>query len=82
MLNKTINKGSLWLGKTWKDAIKLSLTTPDCGIEKLYVDEHPNTLLDDNQVHVGYQIYGYENRKKYHTRIPKTLNEYVDMVMR
>ena len=72
-----INKGSLWIGKEWKEAIKLSLNTSDCGIEPIYKDKFPNKLLCNEKELIGYQIFGYGNRRKYKTRIPKSLNEFV-----
>ena len=72
--------GSIWLGKDWKDAIQLSLNTVDCGIEPVYKIEYkqPNSLFSDfKKLLIGYQIYGYGNRRKYKTRVPKKLNEYV-----
>ena len=64
-----ITKGSLWLGKEWEDAIKLSLETPDCGVEPF-----------DG----GYQIYSWGNgyRRKYHTKIPTKYNEFVIDLLR
>lgn len=76
-----ICKGRLWLGKEWKEAIKLSLETADCGIEAVYKDKYPNRLLDTEKVLVGYQIIGYGNRRKYKTRIPKQLNEYAKKIL-
>lgn len=72
-----VNKGSLWIGKDWKEAIRLSLKTADCGVEEVYEDKYPDRLLDDEKVFVGYQIFGYGNRRKYTTRIPESLNDFV-----
>ncbi len=77
-----ITKGSLWLGKEWKEAIELSLKNPDCGIEKVYKYKYPNRLLDTEKVFVGYQIFGYGNRRKYTTRIPKSLNSFVENILK
>ena len=71
-----VNLGSLWIGREWKEVIKLSLETADCGIEKVYKFVNPDSLLDTREVLVGYQIYGYGNNRKYKTRIPKSLNEF------
>ena len=76
-----VNSGSLWIGKDWKDAIRLSIQTPDCGIEEVYKPQNPNLLLDDKVVFVGYQIYGYGNRRKYMTRIPKSLNDFTKQTL-
>jgi len=72
-----VNKGSLWLGKEWKEAIKLSLKTADCGVEPVYKDKYPNKLFDNERILVGYQIFGFDNRRKYKTSIPKQFNSYV-----
>ena len=77
-----VNKGSIWLGREWKEAIKLSLETADCGVEPVYADKYPNLLLDDTKIIIGYQIYGYGNHRKYKTRIPKSLNNYVAELLR
>lgn len=77
-----VRKGCLWLDREWKEAIKLSLETDDCGVEAVYKDKYPNRLLDDEQVSVGYQIYGYDNHRKYKTRIPKSLNEYTRKLLK
>lgn len=71
-----VNTGSLWIGREWKEAIKLSLETSDCGIEEIYKNKSPHLLLDDKKELMGYQIYGYGNNRKYRTRIPKSLNEF------
>jgi len=76
-----ITKGSLWLGKEWEEAIKLSLETCDCGIETVYKDKYPNRLLSQEKDFVGYQIYGWGNRRKYKTRIPKKYNEFVNNLL-
>ena len=77
-MNK-INRGSLWLGKEWKEAIELSLNTPDCGVEPVYRDKHPFRVFDNTKVFIGYQLFGWGNgyRRKYITRIPKKYNSYV-----
>ena len=72
-----VTKGSMWLGREWEDAIRLSIKTPDCGVEEVYKDKYPDRLLDDEKVLIGYQIYGYGNRWKYKTRIPEKLNGFV-----
>ena len=80
-----ITKGSLWLGKEWEAAIKLSLETPDCGVEPVYKDTYPNKLLDDSKEITGYQIFGWGNgyRRKYHTRVPAKYNEFAkNLLMR
>ncbi len=46
-----VNKGSIWIGKEWKEAIKLSLKTSDCGIEPVYKDKYPNKLFNDEKVY-------------------------------
>lgn len=71
-----VNAGSLWIDREWKEAIKLSLETPDCGIEEVYKFKNSNSLLDNERILIGYQIYGYGNNRKYKTRIPKSLNEF------
>ena len=73
-----INKGSLWIGKDWKEAILLSLKTSDCGIEEVFKYKNPDLLLDDEKVFSHFQIIGYDNRRKYKTRIPKCLNKFVE----
>ena len=77
MKEMKVNTGSLWIGRDWKEAIKLSLETPDCGVEEVYKYVNPNTLLNNKKVLIGYQIYGYGNHRKYKTRIPKSLNEFI-----
>lgn len=78
-----VNNGSLWIGRDWKDAIKLSLETADCGVEKVYRDKYPNVLLNDEKVLIGYQIFGWSNgfRRKYKTRIPKSLNQFTENLL-
>lgn len=73
-----INKGSIWIGRDWKEAIKLSLSTTDCGVEPVYEYKNSNLLLDNTKVIAGYQIYGYGNNRKYKTRIPEKLNSFVE----
>lgn len=74
-----VTRGSLWLGREWEEAIKLSLETPDCGVEEIKEYKYPNLLLDDEEEIVGYQIFGWSNgyRRKYKTRIPKKYNSFV-----
>ena len=79
---KPINRGSLWLGETWEDAIKKSLEYPDCGVEPIYRQKNPELLLDDSSILVGFQIYGYGNNRKYVTKIPKSLNSFVEKLIR
>jgi len=76
-----VNSGSIWLGRDWKDAIRLSLDTADCGIEEVCRDKQPNVLLDNEKMFIGYQIFGWGNRRKYKTRIPKTLNQFVENLL-
>ena len=76
-----VNSGSIWLGRDWKDAIRLSLDTDDCGIEKVFRDKQPNMLLSNEKVFAGYQIFGWGNRRKYKTRIPKSLNQFVENLL-
>lgn len=77
-----INRGNLWIGETWEDGIKKSLNNVDCGIEKVWKDKHPNLLLDFEKVFVGYCLFGWGNRRKYKTRIPKKYNDYVKELMK
>ena len=79
-----VSNGSLWLGREWKEAIKLSLETADCGVEPIYSYKHPDKLLDNEQIITGYQIYGWGNGygRKYHTRIPKSLNNFVAEILK
>ena len=77
-----VNNGSLWIGKDWEEAIELSLKTPDCGIEPVYKAKYPNRLFDNKKELAGYQIYGYDNHRKYHTRIPKKLNYLVKKLLK
>ena len=76
-----VNSGSIWLGRDWKDALRLSLDTADCGIEEVCRDKQPNVLLDNEKMFIGYQIFGWGNRRKYKTRIPKTLNQFVENLL-
>lgn len=77
-----VNKGSLWIGRNWEEAIKLSLSTCDCGIEPIYKYKNSNLLLDGSKILIGYQIYGlYGNGRKYRTRIPKKLNSFVESLL-
>ena len=76
-----VNNGSIWLGREWEDAIKLSLDTADCGIEKVLRDKQPDVLLNNEKVFAGYQIFGWGNRRKYKTRIPKSLNQFVENLL-
>ena len=78
---KKVNRGHLWVGRSWEDAIRLSLSTPDCGIEPVYKYKHPEKLLDTGKKLIGYQIYGYDNRRKYKTRIPKEFNPLVEKLL-
>lgn len=74
-----VKKGNLWIEREWKEAIKLSLSTCDFGIEPIYKYKNPAVLLNDTKILVGYQIYGlYGNGRKYKTRIPKKLNSFVE----
>jgi len=67
---------------TWKEAIQYCLKNTDCGIEPVYKTIIKQTILDDaEKVFVGYQIYGYGNDRKYVTRIPKSLNDYVKTLL-
>lgn len=76
-----VNKGSLWIGKKWKEAIKLSLETCDCGIEPVYKDKYPNKLFDNERILIGYQLFGFGNNRKYKTRIPKQFNSFVEKIL-
>lgn len=82
MLDRTVTVGSLWVGNTWRDAINSSIETPDCGIESVSKDKYPDRLLDDSKEFSHYQMYGFGNRRKYVTRIPKSLNGYVEKRVR
>jgi hypothetical protein len=79
MLKRTVNRGCICLDMTWQEAIDYCFSHPsDCGIEPVYEVVIKQTILDDaEKVFVGYQIYGYGNGRKYVTRIPKSLNNYV-----
>jgi len=68
-----VTRGSLWIGREWEEAIKLSIKTADCGIEPVYKYKYPDRLLDDEKELTDYQIFGWSNgyRRKYKTRIPK-----------
>ena len=72
-----VTTGSLWKGEDWEIAIRKSLENVECGIEPIYKKKYPSRLLDDEVILIGYQIYGYGNRRKYHTRIPKQFNDFV-----
>ena len=76
-----INKGSLWLGKTWKEAIELSLKTSDCGVEPVFKYKHPNKLLNTEKMIIGYQLTSHDNHRKYTTRVPKSLNDFCKEVI-
>ena len=76
-----VNKGSIWLGEIWEEAIRLSLKHADCGVEPVFKDKYPDRLLDDEKVLVGYQIFGFGNNRKYKTRIPKSLNEFTKKLL-
>lgn len=77
-----VNKGSLWIGKDWEEAIKLSLSTCDGGIEPVYKYKNLDILFDDTEILVGYQIYGLNSSgRKYKTRIPKKLNSFVENLL-
>ncbi len=78
-----VTKGSLWLGRNWEEAIKLSLETPDCGIEPVYKYKYPDLLLNDEKELAGYQIFGWGNgyRRKYKTRIPKEYFSFVKKLL-
>jgi hypothetical protein len=78
---KPINRGSLWLGETWENAIRKSLDHGDCGVEPIYRQKNPDLLLDDSSVLVGYRLYGYGNNRKYTTNIPKSLNNFVESLL-
>lgn len=80
---RKVNKGHIWFGRDWEEAIKLSLETPDCGIEEVTRYAHPGKLLDDTKKVIGYQIYGWGNgyRHKYKTRIPAKYNEMVKKLL-
>ena len=73
--------GSLWLGKEWEEAIILSIKTSDCGIEKIYKNKYPNKLLDTEKIFIGYQMFGYGNRRKYKTKIPSKYNSSVESLL-
>lgn len=77
-----INRGSLWLGKEWEEAIKLSIETPDCGVEPVFAYKYPDKLLCAEKVLVGYQIFGFDSRRKHKTRIPKKYNEFAEKTIK
>ena len=79
MLNRKISSGSLWLGKTWKEAIVEHSKTPDCWFEKQYKYKNPHLLLDDEKIFDCYYLVAYGNRfKEYRTKVPKTLNVFIE----
>ena len=76
--NMKVSTGCLWLGKEWEDAIRLSLKTPDCGIEEVWEYKNSTSLLDNEKILAGYRMWGLGNRmKKYKTKIPKKYNNFV-----
>lgn len=77
MLNNIVKTGCLWLGKTWKEAIELSLRTRDCGIETVFKDKYPDKLFDAETAFSHFNMIGAGNGRNYRTRIPKSLNDFV-----
>lgn len=69
--------GHLWKGKTWEEAIWLSLVTPDCRILERW-EQIPNDNLLNSAImkFAGYEMVGDDKRKTYHTKIP---NEYTEL---
>ena len=78
MKDKKVNKGKIWHGYTWGEAIVNSIKDSDCGIEVVYKYKYPDRLLDDTTIFSHYQMFGFGNRRKYITRIPKSLNIFVE----
>ena len=76
--DKKVSHGHLWRDHTWRQALENSMTTSDVGVEAVYVDKYPDRLLDDTKVFSHYQMFGFDNRRKYITRIPKSLNGLVE----
>ena len=48
-----------------------------------YSGTKPNMVLNNEKVFAGYQIFGWGNgyRRKYKTRIPKSLNQFVENLL-
>ena len=76
-----INKGMLWLGKEWKEAIILTIESmkksKDIQIIGLYKDKNMNKLLDFEKVFIGYGFISWDNHKTYKTKIPIKYNEFI-----
>ena len=77
-----VTRGKIWRGREWEDAIRMSFTTPDGGIEPVYKYKHPELLLGDEKILVGYQMFAQDNRREYHTRIPAKYNQLVEMLLK
>lgn len=77
-----IKVGKLWIGETWENAIIKSLDSVDCGIEEVWEYKNKELLLCDEKVLIGYCMFGWGNRKKYKTRIPKKYNNYVKELLK
>jgi len=62
------DRHEIWIGETWEDAIRQSVTTPDCGIE---------------ETETGYCLFGWGNgyEQKYTRPIPPVLNTYVEQLL-
>ena len=68
--------GSLWKGKTWEDAIWLSLITNDCRILERWEQKPNDKLLDEVIMEFkGYMMVGDDGRKTYKTKIPDKYTE-------
>ncbi len=71
--------GSLWRGRSWKEAIKLSIEHPDCGVEKVMKEKNPHLIFCEEKILSHWQLWGYGNGcKKYVTKIPAILNEAIN----
>ena len=75
----TINYGHIWHKEKWKNIFEY-LTSKKYNphkswwIEKVYIDEESDNLLDERLVFIGYQLKCEEG---YKTRIPARFNEYI-----
>jgi hypothetical protein len=76
-----VKTGSLWLGEEWTEALKKSIESSECGIEEVYKWANLNNVFDDKKILIGYQMFGYGNRRKYITKIPKRYNDFVKKLL-
>jgi len=82
MLDKKISSGVLCYGETWREAIEGCMKCHDTGIEIVYKYKNPDYLLDYDMEFSHYQLFGFGNNRKYVRKIPKSLNQFVETLIK